>query len=69
MQSYNHAIQGGEGGGHFLKIIECSLSTYQEERWQTTCFFVLLAISALLHPLAALTATFSAVAFYCYIYY
>ena len=64
MQSYNYAIHAI----HVLKIIECSLSTYQEKRWQTTCtFFMLLAISALLHPLAALAATFSAVAFYCYI--
>ena len=62
MQSYNYAIHAI----HFFKIIECSLSTYQEKRWQTT-FFMLLAISALLHPLAALAASFSAVAFYCYI--
>ena len=45
---------------HFLKNIEWSLSMAGKQR--------VFAINALLHSLAALTATFSVVAFYCYLY-
>ena len=56
-----HAIlQPHYPGVHFLKNIEWSLSMAGKPR--------VLAINALLHSLAALTATFSAVAFYCYLY-
>ena len=58
MKSYNPAILG------------CTFSTFlngrqarkQEKCWQTTCFSALLRSSV-----AALAATFSAVAFYCYL--
>ena len=47
-------------GVHFLKNIEWSLSVAGKPR--------VLAINGLLHSLAALTATFSAVGFYCQLY-
>ena len=56
-----HAIlQPHYPGVHFLKNIEWSLSMAGKPR--------VLAINALLHSLAALTATYNAVAFYCYFY-
>ena len=56
-----HAIlQPHYPGVHFLKNIEWSLSMAGKPR--------VFAINALLHSLAALTATFSVAAFYCYLY-
>ena len=61
MQSYNHPRV------HFFKIIELSLSTYTINKKNTGKPCVLVTIIALLHSPAALVATLSAVAFYCYL--
>ena len=54
---------------HFFKIIELlSLSTYTVNKKNTHKPRVLVMIIALLHSLAALAATFSAVTFYCYLW-
>ena len=55
MQSYNPAILGYT----FSRLLNGHLAYKQEKCWQTT-----LVIDALLHSLAALAATSSAVAFY-----
>ena len=62
MQSYNHTIQGSLSQDYWMFTKHVPRKTLANH-----VFFVFLAISALLHPLAALTATFSAVAFCCYI--
>ena len=63
MQSYNPSISGV----HFFKITELSLSTYTVNKKNTGKPRDLATIIGLLNSLAALAATVSAVAFYCYL--
>ena len=61
MSSYNPR----QPGVHLLKIIEWSL--YKPANKKNAGKPLVLAINALLNSLAALAATFRAVAFYCYL--